>query len=306
MILQLAVKYPRAFGLAIGLHLLLAVFFVISFDWTAKPDVIEPEVNVVQATAVDESQVQAELAKIREIEARKHKTEEDRVKSLERKADKARREREKEQQRIAQLEKERKVESDRKNQAEQERKLAEEKGRLARKENERLEMERQQAVEAQKQALAERERLEQERVKAEAEAQRAKAEVEKAEAARRKAEEERMRADMLAADQQRLNEQREKQVLSVIQRYQLMIKDKVTRNWQRPPTAKAGMSCDVKVRIIPGGNVLDVRVIKSSGDIVFDRSVEHAVRRAAPLPLPADASLFKHFRELEFTFSPTQ
>ena len=169
MIWQLVLKYPRAFGIALLLHMFMGIFFVISFDWTSKPEQIEPEVNVVQATAVNESQVLAELAKIREIEARKHKREEDRVKKLESKADKAKRDREREQKRIARLEAERKKAAEKKRQADRERKQAEhdskqaqEKANLARQEKERLELERAKAVEAQQQAQAERERLEQE------------------------------------------------------------------------------------------------------------------------------------------------
>jgi len=45
--------------------------------------------------------------------------------------------------------------------------------------------------------------------------------------------------------------------------------------------------------------------VRSSGDPTFDRSVETAVYRAAPLPLPPDSALFDRFRELQFIFSPT-
>ncbi len=47
-----------------------------------------------------------------------------------------------------------------------------------------------------------------------------------------------------------------------------------------------------------------MNVIRSSGDPVFDRSVESAVLKASPLPLPGDAALFTHFREINFNFDP--
>jgi len=37
---------------------------------------------------------------------------------------------------------------------------------------------------------------------------------------------------------------------------------------------------------------------------LFKRSVEDAVRAAAPLPLPPDKSLFSKFREIQFKFDP--
>ena len=53
---------------------------------------------------------------------------------------------------------------------------------------------------------------------------------------------------------------------------------------------------------LPGGEVADVRVVKSSGSALFDNSVKAAVFGASPLPLPRDPSLFE--RELRFEFDP--
>jgi colicin import membrane protein len=47
-----------------------------------------------------------------------------------------------------------------------------------------------------------------------------------------------------------------------------------------------------------------VRIVRSSGDPLFDQSVEKAVYKAAPMPLPPDAALFKYFRELRLIFRP--
>jgi colicin import membrane protein len=51
---------------------------------------------------------------------------------------------------------------------------------------------------------------------------------------------------------------------------------------------------------------MHVEVTKSSGDASFDRSVETAVQKAVPLPLPADPALFERFREITFVFDPDQ
>ena len=50
--------------------------------------------------------------------------------------------------------------------------------------------------------------------------------------------------------------------------------------------------------------MVSATVVRSSGDPLFDRSVETAVLKASPLPLPTDASLFNHFREINFNFDP--
>ena len=91
---------------------------------------------------------------------------------------------------------------------------------------------------------------------------------------------------------------------SAIARYKVLIRQKVEQNWVRPPDSRKGMKCVVRVKLVQGGDVLEAEVVQSSGDPVFDRSVENAVYRASPLPLPDDSTLFPYFRELEFTFKP--
>ena len=148
------------------------------------------------------------------------------------------------------------------------------------------------------------------RKKAEAEARR-KAEAEakrKAEAeAKRKAEEAQRREaeqalqSQLAAEQAGIEAAR---VQGVVAEYIGYIQERIERSWLRPPGSAAGLSCVVQVGLIPGGEVARVQIVRSSGDPVFDRSVETAVYKASPLPLPPDAALFKHFRDLRLIFKP--
>ncbi|MDH5571111.1 MAG: cell envelope integrity protein TolA, partial [Gammaproteobacteria bacterium] len=92
---------------------------------------------------------------------------------------------------------------------------------------------------------------------------------------------------------------------SEIKRFQGLIKREVTRRWIVPNLNVKNLSCDVKVRIIPSGDVIDVKIIKSSGNQAFDRSVEAAVYKAAPLPVPTvESGLFEEFREVIFSFDP--
>jgi colicin import membrane protein len=91
---------------------------------------------------------------------------------------------------------------------------------------------------------------------------------------------------------------------SEIARYEALIRQKVERNWHRPPQSADGLSCIIRLRIAPGGDVLSAVIAVSSGDASFDRSVEAAVKRATPLPVPPEAALFEHFRDLELKFKP--
>ncbi len=80
-------------------------------------------------------------------------------------------------------------------------------------------------------------------------------------------------------------------------RYIDMIGLKVSSKWQRPPGSARDAYCIVRVRVTPGGRVLSVIVVRSSGDPVFDRATENAVYLAEPLPVPNDAEVFEILRE---------
>jgi colicin import membrane protein len=158
-----------------------------------------------------------------------------------------------------------------------------------------------QAIEEKK--LAEQRRLEEAEQKRKAEAEaKVKAEAEK----KRKAEAEAKAKAEAEAEMRRqiAAEQEEARARSALSEYIPYIQDKVQRNWLKPAGSAAGLSCLIKVRLIPGGDVVSATVVRSSGDPLFDRSVETAVLKASPLPLPTDATLFNHFREINFNFDP--
>jgi len=79
----------------------------------------------------------------------------------------------------------------------------------------------------------------------------------------------------------------------------------VRRHWNQPPNT-ANLVSKVRVRLTPGGEVLNASVVLSSGNPAYDRSVEYAVYRASPLPLPPDPALAQLLRSepITFTFDP--
>ena len=93
--------------------------------------------------------------------------------------------------------------------------------------------------------------------------------------------------------------------LGEVAKYKGLIRSQITRNWIFPASYQKGMKCKILVRLIPSGDVVSVRIIQSSGNSAFDRSVEMAVNKASPLPVPKSSTgLFDHFREVEFVFDP--
>lgn len=91
---------------------------------------------------------------------------------------------------------------------------------------------------------------------------------------------------------------------TVVDQYKALIRQRVTHSWSRPLGSTKGLKCVVRVRLTPSGEVLGATVVRSSGNPVFDRSVENAVYKAEPLPLPNDPTLFDNFREIDFIFDP--
>jgi colicin import membrane protein len=173
---------------------------------------------------------------------------------------------------------------------------------------------------------AEQKKQEEERARREAEVKRKLEEEKKAAEAKRRAEEEKKRAEAarkqeeaqrrkqaeeefkqsLAAEQ-RAREQAaaDARVTREVDRYIELVRQRVSRVWSRPGTRK-GLRCTVFVRVAPGGEVLEARITRSSGDVAFDRSVENAVYKAVPLPVPAEPAAFEKFREIEFVFNPEE
>jgi colicin import membrane protein len=89
--------------------------------------------------------------------------------------------------------------------------------------------------------------------------------------------------------------------------YLAMIKDRIERKWNRPPSARNGMACVLRISIVPTGRITDVDVVKSSGSDEFDRSAEQAVRSVEQFKelQGMDPDLFEQdFRELEILFRP--
>src|SRR6186713_25228 len=196
---------------------------------------------------------------------------------------------------------------------------------LERKEAERLAQEQQQKEEQEKKAALElKEREEAERVEAEKQAA-AKAEAEKAAAekvaAEKKAAEKKRAEDAAAAKkaaEEKARAAKAAELLRAIEaeergnaarnsseamRWHAQIVASIQRNWIKPTSAPAGISCIVSVTQVPGGEVTAVRVNSCSvDDAAFRESVEAAVYRATPLPMPPAGVPFE--RNLELTFAP--
>ena len=182
-------------------------------------------------------------------------------------------------------------------------------------EQERLAAEQQKREQDAREETARLQKIEQEK-KVEAEKRRKEAAAE--EERRRVAAEEKRQADIEA---QRVENERERMELEAAQRqealdeesrvlqsraataksaYIFKIQQAITRHWVQPMTAEEGLDCVVKVQQLPGGVVKNVSFGSCNGDATVRRSIELAVQKASPLPLPRDPSVFDRNLELKF------
>jgi colicin import membrane protein len=173
---------------------------------------------------------------------------------------------------------------------------------------------RRQTEQQQQQQQEEQEKLAQQRLVAERKKQeaqekerqkRAQEEARKKEEVRRQKQTEQSLQEQLAAEEKsRQTAASAARAGTEIEKYRYLIEQRVSRSWNRPVGAAKGLKCEVHVRLTPNGEVLSAKVVRSSGNAVFDGSVENAVYKAAPLPLPEDPTLFDNFREIRFVFDP--
>jgi colicin import membrane protein len=185
-----------------------------------------------------------------------------------------------------------------------ERKKQDEEKRLQAQAQEQQKQKQQQEEEQRKKEEAERKK------QADAEKRKREDEQKKQQAERKKQEKERQQQaeqtlrEQLADEEKGRSAARTAKLAPEVDKYRAAIRQKVERNWIRPASSRKGLQCTVRVRLIPGGEVLQAIIVRSSGDPVFDRSVENAVQKASPLPLPENAELMEQFREIEFIFRP--
>jgi len=90
-------------------------------------------------------------------------------------------------------------------------------------------------------------------------------------------------------------------VTNEISKYKALILAKIRSRIVMPPDLPGNPIAEFSVTLLPGGDILDVRLSKSSGYAVFDNAVERAIFLSKPLPLPPDPALFNEFRNLNIT-----
>jgi colicin import membrane protein len=98
---------------------------------------------------------------------------------------------------------------------------------------------------------------------------------------------------------------RQSEVARIVGQYRDMIGAKVRGNTRLPDELTGNPQVRCLVRLLPTGEVQEVRVVESSGDKAYDEAVLRAIQKSSPLPLPDDRDARAEFLpELSFLHRP--
>lgn len=292
---------------AVAIHLVLFAMLFVSFHFAPE---LPPAKPIVQATLYQlKSQSQATTQTTQKIagEAQKTRARQYEVEQMEAK----------------------KQEQQKQEAAEQKKAEAAKQAEVAQKQAEAKKAEEARAAEQKRQAEVARKKAEEEKKKAAAEEARKKA----AEAAKKRAEEEAKKK--AAAEEARKKaqeaarkaaEDKKAQALAellgdtterqqaladevgdqVAGNYDDLIRQLVSQNWSRPPSARNGMTVVVQINMLPDGTITNATVARSSGDAAFDSSAVTAVRNVGKVVemQGLSPSEFNPYRSFKMTFTP--
>lgn len=130
------------------------------------------------------------------------------------------------------------------------------------------------------------------------------------EAAKRKAAEDKKAqalAELLSEDvgrQQALADERGSQVAGSLDDLIIRL---VSEQWRRPPSARNGMSVQIRMSMLPDGTITDATVTRSSGDSAFDNSAVAAIKSVGRIAemRSLDRSTFdRMYRQRTMIFKP--
>ena len=93
---------------------------------------------------------------------------------------------------------------------------------------------------------------------------------------------------------------------SDVEKYSFVIKKQVMANWKRPKNLNSNLKTEIQINLVPTGEIISSRIIKGSGNKIYDDSAMSAVSKVRSFEgLNMQMSLFdQHFREFILIFSP--
>ena len=95
---------------------------------------------------------------------------------------------------------------------------------------------------------------------------------------------------------------------SEISKYSSIIKQQVMSQWKKPSAITGDLITEIRITLVPTGEIINTKVIKGSGIKSFDDSALTAIARVGSFEgLQMQSNLFeKHFRQFILVFNPNK
>ena len=93
---------------------------------------------------------------------------------------------------------------------------------------------------------------------------------------------------------------------SEISKYSSIIKQQVMSQWKKPSAAKGDLTIEIRITLVPTGEIIKTKIIKGSGIKSFDDSALTAIASVGNFEdLQMPSNLFEaHFRQFILVFNP--
>jgi len=93
---------------------------------------------------------------------------------------------------------------------------------------------------------------------------------------------------------------------SEISKYSSIIKQQVMSQWKKPSAAKGDLTTEIRITLVPTGEIIKTKIIKCSGIKSFDDSALTAIASVGSFEdLQMPSNLFEaHFRQFILVFNP--
>ncbi|QGP42481.1 cell envelope integrity protein TolA [Piscirickettsia salmonis] len=96
---------------------------------------------------------------------------------------------------------------------------------------------------------------------------------------------------------------RQQYVQSEFEKYSGLIVTEISRHWNQA-NIDPSLNALIQVNVDVTGDILSVKIVKSSGNALFDRQAKLAVLSAGRLPMPTDKEVAQRFLSFQFHFTP--
>ncbi len=282
MSFQIPRPYRMPLAIAIGLHLLIMLFLLIHPSGGAVTKRSAPAPRIMHAAVINSKAIDKEIRILKKNATAKRRAQAARIKALNAKAAAAVKRRRLAQQRLVKLKRQQKLQAKRLLVLQKKRQAAAVKLKAAQK------LARQKAL--QRQAAKRKAAMLAAKKAAALKAQQAKLEKQ-------------LMRQQLSSDQTQISQSQQQHLQQLASAYNSKIKHAVRNHWLKPSgLSKPDIATEFYITLAPGGVVINVKLVHSSGNTVFDQSAKEAILKTSPLPVPKDPAAFSAFRQFYFTF----